>query len=68
MPMKYIMDMPTAVKIPGMAHGVLFVGYIFLAIIVGIDKGWNMKQYAIVMLGSIVPGGTFYADAKVFKA
>lgn len=68
MPMKYILEMPGAVKIPGMAHGVLFVGYILLAIIVGIDKKWDGKQFTIVMLGAILPGGTFYADAKVFKS
>ena len=68
MPMKYFMDMPTAVKIPGMAHGGLFVAYILLAIVVGLDKNWNTKQFAIVILGSILPFGTFYADKKVFKA
>jgi len=68
MPMKYFMDMPTAVKIPGMAHGGLFVAYILLAIIVGLDKGWNTKQFGIVMVSSILPFGTFYADKKVFKA
>ncbi|MBT6745622.1 MAG: DUF3817 domain-containing protein, partial [Flavobacteriales bacterium] len=39
-----------------------------LAIIVGLDKGWNTKQFAIVMVSSILPFGTFYADKKVFKA
>ena len=68
MPMKYFMDMPTAVKIPGMAHGGLFVVYILLAIVVGLDKNWNTKQFAIVILGSILPFGTFYADKKVFEA
>jgi len=68
MPMKYFMDMPTAVKIPGMAHGGLFVAYILLAIVVGLDKNWNTKQFAIVILGSILPFGTFYADKKVFEA
>jgi integral membrane protein len=68
MPMKYFMDMPTAVKIPGMAHGGLFVAYILLAIVVGLDKNWNTKQFAIVIVVSILPFGTFYADKKVFKA
>ena len=68
MPMKYFMDMPTAVKIPGMAHGGLFVAYILLAIVVGLDKNWNTKQFAIVIVGSILPFGTFYTDKKVFKA
>ena len=68
MPMKYFMDMPTAVKIPGMAHGGLFVAYILLAIVVGLDKNWNTKQFAIVIVVSILPFGTFYADKKVFEA
>ncbi|MBL4624653.1 MAG: DUF3817 domain-containing protein [Flavobacteriales bacterium] len=68
MPVKYFMDMPTAVKIPGMAHGGLFIAYVLLALIVGIDKGWSAKTFALVMVASILPGGTFYADKKVFRA
>jgi integral membrane protein len=67
-PLKYFMDMPTAVKIPGMAHGVLFMAYVLLAIIVGINKKWSFKTFAIVLIASVLPGGTFYADKKVFKA
>ncbi|MBL4651486.1 MAG: DUF3817 domain-containing protein [Flavobacteriales bacterium] len=67
MPIKYLMDVPTAVKIPGMAHGGLFVAYVLLAIIVGLDKEWNIKTFAIVMIASILPFGTFYVDKKVFR-
>ena len=67
MPIKYFMVIPTAVKIPGMAHGGLFVAYVILAIVVGIDKEWNTKTFSIVMVASVLPFGTFYADKKVFN-
>ena len=31
MPLKYIFDLPEFVRVIGMAHGLLFIGYIILA-------------------------------------
>jgi integral membrane protein len=47
-----------------MAHGVLFVAYIAWAIFVKEIKHWDWKTLAIVILGSILPFGTFYIEKK----
>jgi integral membrane protein len=64
MPMKYMFHEPFFVKIIGMAHGLLFIGYIILAIILKIEQNWSFKKFSIVCLASVVPFGTFYVDKK----
>lgn len=67
MPLKYIFDMPETNMVVGMAHGVLFVLYIFGVIQATIDLSWNFKKIAFAVVASVIPFGTFYADAKLFK-
>ena len=67
MPLKYMYDKPEMVKIVGMAHGVLFIAYILLVIIVRQLLNWNFKQTFIALIASVLPFGTFYADKKLFK-
>jgi integral membrane protein len=63
-PLKYLAEDPSWVKSLGMPHGLLFVAYIFLAIIVRQIKNWDAKTMVIVLLASIIPFGTFYVDKK----
>jgi integral membrane protein len=67
MPLKYMAGIPEGVQIIGMAHGVLFVLYVLLLIQVTIEKNWSWTKAALGFLASLVPFGTFYADAKWFK-
>lgn len=64
MPLKYLFESPEPNKIIGMAHGVLFLLYIVLAILIKSEKQWNIKTLAIVLLCSIIPFGTFWMDKK----
>ncbi|MBE99103.1 DUF3817 domain-containing protein [Flavobacterium coralii] len=68
MPLKYIWEMPEAVRIVGMAHGLLFVGYILLAIMLKVEQDWPWKKFLIICAASVVPFGTFYIENKYFKA
>ena len=67
MPLKYIWGNPTAVKIVGWAHGVLFVAFLVMAfevkIMLGKNVGWFMKAF----IASIVPFGTFVLDRELKK-
>ena len=64
MPLKYMFDKPEYVRFCGMLHGVLFIGYIILAIMLKYEQNWEWKKFGIVCLASVVPGGTFYVDKK----
>lgn len=67
MPLKYLMDMPEPNKVIGMAHGVLFIAYIFAVTLAKASFGWDNKTTFLSLLASIVPFGTFWADAKYFR-
>ncbi|WP_188441576.1 DUF3817 domain-containing protein [Planktosalinus lacus] len=68
MPLKYIWEMPQMVQVVGMAHGILFLGYIALAFMVYNELKWSLKTLAIVMIASIIPFGTFYIEKKYLTA
>lgn len=55
------------VKLLGMPHGFLFVVYIALAIFLRSTYKWDNKTFAIIILGSLIPFGTFYVDIKYLK-
>lgn len=63
-PIKYLLNDPQYVKMLGMPHGILFVAYVALAIVFKKEFAWTNKQFAIVLLASIIPFGTFYVDRK----
>tara|TARA_X000000368_G_scaffold418734_1_gene419651 strand:- start:3357 stop:3638 length:282 start_codon:yes stop_codon:yes gene_type:complete len=66
-PIKYVFDDPTYVKMLGMPHGVLFMIYIIFSFIVNIKLKWNMKELFIILIASLVPLGTFYVDRKYLR-
>lgn len=68
MPLKYIAGIPEAVRIVGMAHGILFILYVVLLIQVAVERNWSFKKSILAFLASIIPFGTFYADAKWFRS
>ncbi len=51
----------------GMAHGVLFIGYVVLAFAIFNNQKWNLKELAIVQLASLLPFATFYVERKYVK-
>jgi len=64
MPLKYFFDYGQPNQIIGMAHGILFLVYIVLAIIVKTELKWNFKTLLIVLACSVIPFGTFWMDKK----
>jgi integral membrane protein len=67
MPLKYLNDQPNPVRVIGMAHGVLFMLYVVWVYIVREEEKWSLKDTFIALVASIIPFGTFYADAKLFR-
>lgn len=63
-PIKYIYSDPQYVKLLGMPHGVLFMAYVVLAVVISSDMKWNTRTLWVVLLASIIPFGTFYVDKK----
>lgn len=67
MPLKYFAGQPEAVRIVGMAHGILFVLYVFAALHAALEHRWNWKRTALVLAASVLPAGPFIVDAKILR-
>lgn len=67
MPLKYFADQPLAVRYVGMAHGVLFVLFIWAAVQAALVQGWNWKRTGLVMLGAFLPFGPFVVDSRLLR-
>lgn len=66
-PVKYMANDPQYVKMLGMPHGILFIMYIILAFMIKSEYKWNSRQFSVILIGSIIPFGTFYVDRKYLK-
>ena len=66
-PIKYVADYPTYVKMLGMPHGLLFMGYIALAIVLRTENQWIKNNFFLVLIASVIPFGTFVVEKKLNK-
>jgi integral membrane protein len=67
MPLKYLAGWPDAVRVVGMAHGILFMLYVAAAIQAALEYDWPWRRTALILLASVLPAGPFVVDAKVLR-
>lgn len=67
MPLKYMYEMGLPNKIVGMAHGFLFIAYCIMVFVVNQERNWRFITNFWAYFASLIPFGTFIADAKIFK-
>ena len=66
-PIKYLLNDHIYVKLLGMPHGILFVGYIIFAVIGKNKFNWSYLEFFIISAASLIPFGTFYVDKKYLR-
>lgn len=64
MPLKYMADLPIAVKVVGWLHGVLFIWYWVAALPLFTVLKWPVDRVIGIGLASILPFGTFIMERK----
>lgn len=67
MPLKHIAGKPQAVEVAGMIHGVLFILYMLLLLMVMIEHKWSIRKGLVAFVASIVPFGAFFLEKLLFK-
>ena len=67
MPLKYIWDQPQWVSTIGMAHGVLWIAYIALAVAGQLEYRWPPRTTLLLGIASLLPFGPFVADARLLR-
>jgi len=65
MPLKYAAGIPSAVRIVGMLHGVLFVAFVLLLAAAAKAERWSVKQIGVAMIASLVPFGAFWLERRL---
>lgn len=67
MPLKYAWGMPQAVRVVGMAHGILFIAYLATLALAAVEHRWGPRRLVEALLASLVPGGTFWLDIQLHR-
>lgn len=67
MPLKYLYGIKEPNYVIGMIHGVLFILYNLMVVFVSIERKWTFKILCFLVLLSLIPFGTFYANRKHFN-
>jgi integral membrane protein len=65
MPLKYFADIPQAVSVVGMLHGLLFVLYLLTLAHVTLANRWSIIRVLGAIIASLIPFGTFVLDARL---
>lgn len=68
MPLKYFMGIPEAVRWAGSIHGVLFLMYVFLGVMMAREHKWPLKMAITGLILSSLPFGTFYFEKRYLPA
>ncbi len=51
----------------GLTHGVLFIGYVLLALLITKTQNWNFQTLIFVLIASLLPFATFFVERKYLK-
>ncbi len=51
----------------GMTHGILFMGYVLLTVLLIKSQEWNFKTSFIILGASLLPFATFYVEKKYLR-
>ena len=65
MPIKYVLGEPIVVKFVGMAHGGLFLLFLYLLFVTAKEFKWSFGFISLSFICSLLPFGTFYLEKKL---
>jgi integral membrane protein len=60
MPLKRLFNLPQAVTVVGLIHGVLFIAFMWQILKLLLSKDFTFKQAVLAFVLSLIPFGTFY--------
>ncbi len=68
MPLKYMMDMPSAVLWVGLTHGLLWILYIGALMVMYLAHSWPVMRLLGGIVSSVLPFGPFVFDRRLREA
>ena len=67
MPLKYMANMPLAVKYTGWAHGILFLLLCWMIMQAWAERHLSFKHSVITFIAALLPFGPFVIDRMLMK-
>lgn len=68
MPLKYLFGQPLAVRYIGMAHGVLFLVFVYALLNAALKHKWALARTGLVFGASLVPFGPLWIENTLQRA
>ena len=65
MPAKYHFGYVDSIWSVGMIHGILFLAYFIISLVVSHQQKWSVIFWVITLISSIIPFGCFFLDRKL---
>ena len=62
---KRVIEGPDLVPVLGPIHGILFLAYLLLTLLVREEQGWTVGQTLIVLIASAIPFGAFVVNSRM---
>lgn len=67
MPLKYMFDNPVLIPFAGMTHGVLFLAFIVVLLIVCQRQGWSLSVFIFGLVAGFLPFMPFVFERYITK-
>ena len=65
MPAKYSFGVPVIVPLVGTTHGLLFLSYLVMSLLVSHHYKWSLLKWLAVLLAGFIPFACFVLDRKL---
>lgn len=62
---KRILGDTEAIRVPGMVHGVLFVAFCMVLVMVWTDRKWSFGKVLFAFVCSLIPLAPFYLERRL---
>jgi len=62
---KRVLEGPDIVPVLGPIHGIAFLAYVLLTLLVREEQGWTVGQTLLVLAASTVPFGAFVVNSRM---
>ena len=64
---KRMFDQPAGVSTIGPIHGVLFLSYFALVILVREERGWSMRETLTALVAAVIPFGGYAMERRLLR-
>ncbi|MEK7322456.1 MAG: DUF3817 domain-containing protein [Pseudomonadota bacterium] len=65
MPAKYHFGYPQAVSVAGLGHGLLFMLFIFMSLVMSQRHAWGDRYTLLVMVAGVLPFGCLFLEKSL---